>query len=124
MEPYLVLGSGAARLRTDFIALSTASAPLFIGSPVGAGQLRDLFVEGRQLVVVEGAGGQRQPTRLFHHSGEDGWDGSGPDSPPNRRRGNRDSGFLAYPTQRRLRRGIELRRVARGYWRQSVLSSR
>src|ERR1700751_322403 len=38
---------------------------------VGAGKLCDLFVKGGQLVVVEGAGGQRQFTRLFHHSGQD-----------------------------------------------------
>ena len=40
---------------------------------VGAGQLRDLFVEGGELVVVEGAGSQRQSARLLHHGGEDFW---------------------------------------------------
>src|SRR3982074_703966 len=40
---------------------------------VGAGQLGDLFVERGELVVVEGAGGQRQPARLFHHRGQDLW---------------------------------------------------
>src|SRR6267154_3823920 len=39
--------------------------------PVGAGKLGDLLVEGSQLVVVEGAGGQGQPTRLLHHRGQD-----------------------------------------------------
>src|ERR1700688_1696604 len=38
---------------------------------VRAGKLRDLLIEGGQLVVVKGAGGQRQLTRLFHHSGQD-----------------------------------------------------
>src|SRR5579863_5473641 len=38
---------------------------------VRAGKLCDLFVKGGKLVVVEGAGGQRQLTRLFHHSGQD-----------------------------------------------------
>ncbi len=38
---------------------------------VRAGQLRDLLVEGSQLVVMKGAGRQRQPTRLLHHGGQD-----------------------------------------------------
>src|SRR6266404_5971278 len=38
---------------------------------VGAGQLRELFVEGGELVVVEGAGSQCQLARLLHHGGED-----------------------------------------------------
>src|SRR4029453_3962914 len=31
------------------------------------------FVEGRQLVVVKGAGSQCQSCRLFHHRGQDSW---------------------------------------------------
>ncbi len=39
---------------------------------VRAGQAGEVFVEGRHLVVAEGARGQRELLRLFRHGGQDG----------------------------------------------------
>src|SRR6202171_5808509 len=54
-------------------ALPPFGAAVHRQPPVGAGQLRDLFVERGELVVMEGAGGQRQSARLLYHRGQDFW---------------------------------------------------
>ena len=52
-------------MRAVLIAVSTASAPEFIGSTISLPvSSRQPLGEGAQLVVVEGAAGQREPVHL------------------------------------------------------------